>query len=82
MKEKSAKVSFLHKTVTVIFLHAETHESAIEKQHKTKYILGHNEIIRFEDTGHFKVGDGKTLIEDLPFSNTLPEEMIIYKKQE
>lgn len=60
------------------FLRAETHNEAVMIQHKYKRILDKNEIIRFEDSGKFKVGDGVSFIEDLPYADTLPEEMTMW----
>lgn len=59
--------------ITFRFLSCENQETTI----KSPRILKENEILRFNDTGKFKVGDGVNTTENLPFSNTLPKEIQI-----
>lgn len=53
------------------FLHSPNEETA----KKSTKILMKNELLRIDDTGKFKVGDGKSSFEELDYSCTLPEEI-------
>lgn len=53
------------------FLHSPNDEEAS----KSPRILNKNEILRIDDTGKFKIGDGISSFNELEYSTTLPEEI-------
>jgi hypothetical protein len=41
-------------------------------------VLREKELALSKDTGQYKIGNGKDAWKDLPFSTTLPEEVVFY----
>lgn len=60
-----------HDPFLITFLHSPNEEAATLS---TK-ILKKNEILRIDDTGKFKIGDGISKFVDLEYSTTLPQAM-------
>lgn len=49
-----------------------------EKANNTNRILKLNELLRFEDTEKYKIGNGKDKAKDLPYLTKLPEYVYMY----
>ena len=56
------------------FMRSKTEATAIEYNG----VLKENEIVRMEDTGKFKIGDGMSKFSELPYTSTLPDTVIVY----
>ena len=49
----------------------------VEQWREFNPILREGEIGRVSGSGRFKVGDGKTRFEELPWATTLPESVVV-----
>lgn len=61
----------IDKPIYIKFLHSPTEQDAL----KSEKILNKYEIIRIDETGKFKVGDGISKFVELEYTDILPEEM-------
>jgi hypothetical protein len=51
-----------------------------EKISTIETIVCKDEVVRAEDTGRFKVGDGESRLCDLPYTDRLPETINVYRR--
>ena len=41
-------------------------------------IMRPGELVRVEETGRFKIGDGKSLFRELPYADRLPASIVLF----